>query len=54
MEKCWSTNPSDRPSFASLKDALEFLYEDAVHKVSFDHMLYYKLIILITLDDTHH
>lgn len=33
MEKCWARNPSDRPSFKSLEDALDVLYEDEVHKV---------------------
>ncbi|XP_028404268.1 receptor tyrosine-protein kinase let-23-like isoform X2 [Dendronephthya gigantea] len=32
MVKCWSTNPEDRPSFKSLEDALEVLYEDEVNK----------------------
>ena len=33
MEKCWARNPSDRPSFKSLEDALDLLYEDELHKV---------------------
>ncbi|CAB3987723.1 Fibroblast growth factor receptor 1 [Paramuricea clavata] len=32
MEKCWAKNPPDRPAFESLKDALEVLYENEVHK----------------------
>ena len=46
MEKCWARNPSDRPSFKSLEDALDLLYEDELHKVLIKCLYNNKLLFM--------